>query len=244
MRLGLALRAIADLVMPRFCAVCGEKLILKEEHICTFCKADMPLCRFEGMRENPMAQKYNELISKSADYQPYGYAASLFYYIDDYRKIPQAVKYRRNFALGRYYGAMLGEKMAESPLWADVDIVIPVPLHWTRRWRRGYNQAEVIVRGISKNVRTDILRRVRRTKTQVHLHRDDRYANVRTAFSANPQKLKEPLRHILLVDDVFTTGATLCACEHAIRTALVEAVGAEKAAKVRISIATLACVRH
>ena len=202
--------------------------------------------------------------------QPYSYAAALFYYRGDspYSRIPQALKYGRNFEAGRHFARMLGRELADSPLFADVDAVIPVPLHWLRRWRRGYNQAEVIARGIAEGfaegfaadsdstrsvipVLTGVLRRVRRTRTQTRLDAAGRYGNVRSAFVADCRCLASKLAaavspdlpgHLLLVDDVFTTGATLLACERALRAGLAAAFGPETSSSVRISLAALAYV--
>ena len=191
------------------------------------------------------------------DYQPFSYAAALFYYRGDspYSLIPQALKYDRNFGAGRHFARMLGRELAASALFFDVDALIPVPLHWIRRWRRGYNQAEVISRGIAEelgvSVLTRVLKRVRRTRTQTRLDAGGRYANVHSAFVADGKALastKIPADragrppHLLLVDDVFTTGATLLACERALRRALTETLGPEAASRVRISVATLAYV--
>ena len=185
-------------------------------------------------------------------YQPYSYAAALFYYRGDspYSLIPQALKYGRNFSAGRFFAQMLGRELAASELFADVDAIIPVPLHWMRRWRRGYNQAEVIATGITEElgealsrkipVLTKVLKRVRRTRTQTRLHHDGRYENVKSAFAADGRALAKALSfrtdnplHLLLVDDVFTTGSTLLACERALRQILHNA---------RISVATLSYV--
>ena len=127
-----------------------------------------------------------------------------------------------------------------------MDVVIPVPLHWTRRWRRGYNQAEVIARELADvlgaDLRTDILRRVRRTRSQVRLPLAAKAANVRGAFSFRPLPAGSPEKphnlratvHILLVDDTFTTGSTLNACRAVLRQAF--------PLPTRISVATLAYV--
>ena len=247
--------AVADLVMPRVCVVCGRNLILKEKHICTACEADLPLTHFSLIRDNPMAQSFNALIQREIDAkeesapEPFSYAAALIFYSSGspYKNIPRALKYHRNFGAGRHFAAMLGRELATSPLFSDVDLVIPVPLHAARRWSRGYNQAEVIAREVARamaearktpgpKINTAILRRVSRTRTQTRLGKDLRYANVRTAFTAKAPA--ERPRHILLVDDVFTTGATLCASERALRNALDAAFG--PGGSIRISAATLA----
>ena len=143
---------------------------------------------------------------------------------------------------------MLGEKIARSEFYDDVDIIIPVPLHWRRRWKRGYNQAEIIAKGISEAacipIRSDILKRTRHTRTQVSLDIPQKTANVTGAFSisrsfqkrcaSNTGENIEDIRHILLVDDVFTTGSTLTACFTALRSVFPPSV--------RISVATLGFV--
>ena len=245
-----ALLAMADLAMPRVCVVCGRALLLRERHICTLCGAGLPLTYFARQRDNPMALAFNSMIQKEIDLaeqpacEPFSYAAALIFYSGSslYKNIPRRLKYGRDFGEGRYFARLLGRELAGSPLFSDVDKVIPVPLHPLRRWRRGYNQAEVIAKGLVEGfgeaghgapaMEKGLLRRVRKTMTQTKLHRSQRYANVRSAFTARAPA--EVPRHVLLVDDVFTTGATLCACERALRAVLGK--------DVRISAATLAYV--
>lgn len=159
---------------------------------------------------------------------------------------------------------MLGRRLAAAPPFADVDLVIPVPLHWTRRWRRGYNQAEILAKAVAeamtKNVIsgmtgnpavcwTDLLVRTRRTRTQTRLNVEQKARNVEAAFrvperfawglrvnrlgtGTTPRSILASARHILLIDDTFTTGATLYACYAALRPYT----------SARISVATLAAV--
>lgn len=265
--------AIADLLMPRTCLACGAELGPEEEHLCESCWKDLPRTRYWKLRENPMAESFNALIQRNMGenvrYQPYGYAAALYLYKGGYREISKALKYRRNFAAGRCFGRLLGKTLAETEFFRDVDLVVPIPLHWTRRWQRGYNQAAVIAREVAACLGcpcdTRLLKRTRHTRTQTHLNAEGRAANVAGAFQVNLRgwgKLSGKMaksgeddgvseglrfRHCLLIDDVFTTGATAASCERAIRETLRTATpgrNSNNARRVRISIATLACVER
>ena len=150
-----------------------------------------------------------------------------------------AIKYNGNISAGRYFGKMLGRRLARSELYKDVDMVIPVPLHWTRRWKRGYNQAEVLASGVAEifkiPLKADILKRRRRTQTQTKMSIENKSRNVSGAFSISDEYIPQrDIRHILLIDDVFTTGSTLMACFTALRSVFPPGV--------RISVATLGFV--
>lgn len=250
----------------------------------------MPLTHSWSLVRNPMAEHFNALIERMENenpsldfcegdlpdgllereaedppkscYEHYVYAAALFNFVKDggYRNITYRLKYSRDIREGRFFAAMLGERVATAEWLSDVDTVVPVPLHWTRRLRRGYNQAEVIASEVAKalgaRLRTDILKRRRRTSTQTKLGIEEKARNVSGAFAVsrkfrrrfhNPEILNSAssngasgerntlnVRHILLVDDVFTTGSTLYNCWRPLHDFF--------GPQVRISIATLGVV--
>ena len=280
--------ALGDLMMPRACLACGRRLGMRERHLCLSCAADVPYTRFWLAPHNPLADRFNAVLERHRGTEPmdYAYAAALLYYKGAYRAIPRALKYQGDLAAGRHYGALLGRRLAAAPHFADIDLVIPVPLHWTRLRSRGYNQAEILARalsdafraapstviqgapstvipgtpstvipGLTRNlpeVRTDLLVRARRTRTQTRVSVDQKARNVASAFQVperfslwarivstlkgdvpeSPASVLASARHVLLVDDTFTTGATLYACYAALRPFTT----------ARISIATLAAV--
>ena len=233
-------RALADLLMPRLCIVCGRPLNLKEEFICLGCEMDFPYTRFWESTHNAMADEFNaRIVVPEGVRERYCYAAALFFYDSEsgYRNIPGQLKYNFRIAQGRFFARRLGEAMAGAEHFGDVDAVVPVPLHWTRRWKRGYNQAAVIAaeiaRALDAPLRPDVLSKPRRRASQVSSDARQRASNIRGAFKAN---VPEGIRHILVVDDTFTTGSTLAACYAALR--------ASAPGGVRISVATLAFVRN
>ncbi len=235
------IRELTDLLMPRECLVCGRQLGAQERHLCIWCAADLPETHYWELPHNPMADQFNALLERQrADKEAmqYAYATALLFYHHEnpYKLIPRALKYEGNIAVGAFFAARLGANMARQAHFADIDTVLPVPLHWWRKWRRGYNQAEVIAAELAKALHAQLrpgdLIRVRRTRSQTRLDAEARMKNVQGVFAL---RHAFPARHVLLVDDTFTTGATLAACYNAVRSAL--------GPSVRISIATLAVVR-
>lgn len=236
-----SLSALADLVLPRVCVVCGRGLLPCEKHICLSCLADLPETHFASMGHNPMADKFNARIAGDT-HEPYAYAAALFHYSPDspYSHITRELKYNRNFSEGKHFARMLGKRLAESSLFADISLITPVPLHWTRKWTRGYNQAEIIARELGKALdvpcRTDLLQRCRRTRSQTGISGEAKADNVAGAFMATKKAAsvlaEAGSAHILLADDVFTSGSTAGECFRALR--------AVSGPDVRISVASLA----
>lgn len=241
--------AAVDVLLPRVCIVCGRRLNLNEKYLCLHCISDLPITRFWVLEHNPMADRFNELIQKklekseysTSSREHYALAAALVFYDSDgeYRHIPYQIKYHGNISAGRFFGKLLAERLQEAEWFSDADTIIPVPLHWRRKWKRGYNQAEIIAdtiaRHLDASLRTDILKRSRHTETQTKLGLSDKEKNVSGAFVINDKCSDiSGINHILLVDDVFTTGSTALACFIALRAVFPPSV--------RISVATLGFV--
>lgn len=224
-------RLLFDLCFPKVCAVCGRTLNYHEQHFCLECYADMPLTYFWSVADNPAERVFWGRCKVERVY-------SLFYYTENWRKPVHLLKYKGNTPIGLYLGEMLGG-MIPLPCESPIDYIVPVPLHWRKKMKRGYNQAQIIARGVQKALATaeilpNLLCRRSFTKTQTAKDRLERWHNVKDAFEPNPKCKRVPPEgsHILLVDDVLTTGASLEACA----SILVEHYGC------RVSIATLAYV--
>lgn len=223
------LKDIFRLFFPPACPVCGDALPEGAAFLCTRCAYDMPLTGFTAKADNHVAERFWGMA-------PVVNACSMFWFRNrsSYRRLVHAFKYYGGWRLAEKMGEWFGRELDEGGLYGDVDIIIPVPLHLLRRLHRGYNQSEYIAEGISRRLCRPVLRgcvvRRRYNRAQVRKTKEQRWKNVEGIFAVRrPDKLAG--KHILLVDDVFTTGATLVSCAEAIARAVPDC---------RISIATLA----
>ncbi|MDD2195868.1 MAG: phosphoribosyltransferase family protein [Bacteroidales bacterium] len=204
------LSGFAHIFYPRVCGVCNTDLIHAEKVICLSCLYKMPLTRFWNDADNPIAQTFWGRVEIEN-------ACAYFFFAkgSKYRPLLHQLKYKGKYEIGVELGLIFGQTLAKSDLYKGIDYTIPVPLHPKKLRIRGYNQAEAIAEGIAKglDIGMDTSHLVRKefTETQTRKSRTERIKNVADAFELkNGSELKG--KHLLLVDDVITTGATIEAC--------------------------------
>ena len=213
--LRLSARGLRDLFFPRRCVVCGRFLKTDEQDVCAPCLEGLPMTYQWDIVQNAAFERLARRFDVEA-------AATLFFFgaESDYRKIIYGIKYGGRRELARRLGFEMGTRLAGNRDFRRCQAVIPVPLHPLRRWTRGYNQAEEIARGVAAALgvppETVLLRRSRYTKTQTRLRGAAKTKNVQGAFRVDPERAEAlraaDVRHVLLVDDVLTSGSTLAAC--------------------------------
>lgn len=195
-----------DLLLPRTCHVCGEVLNKGEKSICTECLANLPRTLYHREDMNPMAQRF-------AGFFPFRRASGHFFYNPDSEisNLIQDFKYRKFPSLACRMGEIMGSELFPTGFLSDVDVIVPIPIFWLKRAMRGYNQSLLLASGLSQVSGIPIdtnLYASRSHKTQTALSHSLRFSNTMGVFRLRD---KETLRgkHILLLDDVCTTGSTL-----------------------------------
>jgi ComF family protein len=226
--LGDLLRGFLQLLYPRLCVACGAELPGPASCFCLRCRLKLEPTNLHLQRENEFTERFWGRLPVEA-------ATALYRF---HRRSPiqhalHGLKYRNRPDIGVLLGRELGQKLRTADGFADADIIVPVPLHPARERTRGYNQSACFARGLGeslvKPVAVNALLRRQNTSSQTRKKRLERFSNVETVFAAASNA---PIKgkHVLLVDDVFTTGATLEACARV----LLEAGAA------RVSMATIA----
>lgn len=213
---------------PRQCPVCGRRLSVTEQGLCSVCLLHMPRTTFQFTPyDNPMAQLFWGLA-------PISRAAAWFYYEphSEHAQLIYKLKYADRPDIGEYLGALMAQEMLMAGYFDGVDILMPVPLSRKRKRQRGYNQSEMVCRGINAvtqiPINTRALSRQHFHQSQTKLMRFQRRENVANMFELRHSQDLEG-KHIMLVDDVCTTGSTLTAC----------ATELNKIPSTRLSILTL-----
>lgn len=202
-----AFKDFVSLIYPRVCINCGNTLISSEEYLCLHCLMDLPKGAF--------ASDDNEVLrSKLLTVSNLGHVFTHLKFQRDgvAQKILHEIKYHGEQALAILIGSLFAKEFAKNLKNSNVDILIPVPLHKAKLKRRGFNQSELIAQGISDYtgipLENDILRRNVDTSTQTKKKKVSRWSNVENVFGLRTNiDLSE--QHVLLIDDVITTGATI-----------------------------------
>jgi ComF family protein len=201
---------LISLLLPELCNGCGRALVTGERNICTGCLFDLPYTDFHLFADNKVAKQFWGRLPFQA------VMAMLFFKKgSSVQTLVHRLKYNGKMELGFHLGQMLGTRLLQSSLYKDIDLIIPVPLHRRRERMRGYNQSKCIADGVGEALNIPVLNgvliKVRSTDSQTRKGRFSRFENLRAVFQVhNPLLVKD--RHILLIDDVITTGATLESC--------------------------------
>ena len=223
------LDSILNLFYPRVCAACGEILLKNEETVCLKCRHTLPFTGYELHADNPLAQTFYGRVKFHAVMACFFFAKT-----GKVQHLIHQLKYKGNKEAGAFLGQQIGETIKNTILFQGIEYLIPVPLHPRREKQRGYNQSLMIARGINEVTGIPIgdkyLIRAIYTDTQTKKSADERHKNVRDIFEVRFAEELEG-KHVLLIDDVLTTGATLESCAHQL----------EGISGITISVATVAC---
>lgn len=198
---------LLSLFYPRLCVACGDALQQNEQHLCLHCMMHLPETNFHKNHDNPLMNIFAGRVKVEE-------VASLLYYKkgNNVQHILHALKYKGQKEIGSFLGEYYGKILALEPRFQSVDCIVPIPLHPKKQQKRGYNQSEWFAKGLSagtgKPYRTDILTRAQFTETQTRKSRFNRWENVKEVFVATEDNAVHGL-HLLVCDDVLTTGATM-----------------------------------
>lgn len=201
---------LLNFFFPDLCVVCKEKLAENEKHLCLNCLINLPKTSNRNEQDNKLEQFF-------AGRFPFERIASFAHFVKggSMQQIIHELKYKNNPQIGEFIGRLCGEELAASAFISTIDYIVPVPLHPKRQKQRGYNQSLEVAKGISQitdiPVNSENLIRTVNNVSQTQNSRFDRWKNVENIFTVtDPDVFKR--KHILLIDDVVTTGSTLESC--------------------------------
>ena len=209
-KLKTAIRNLFGLFYPKICATCTKVLLNYEEILCFSCSVDLPITNFTKIKENKAEKSFYGRVPIMA-------VTSLLYFNKrgKVQKLIHQLKYKNQQQIGQFLGDWLGEEIIESKRFENIDCIIPVPLHPKKLKKRGYNQVITFGESLSKKLKIPLIEnkliRISKSYTQTFKNRFDRWKSVEEIFELSDKDFFEN-KHILLIDDVITTGATLEAC--------------------------------
>ena len=221
------------LIFPQLCILCNKDHVMHTRNpFCFSCRANLPYTNHFKVQKNSATPKFWGKF-------PYVDVACLinFYSYTDVRMMMHRLKYKGRSDIGYQLGLMAGRKAKASEYFKDIDIIVPIPIHDAKLRKRGYNQSTFIGNGIGEvldiAVREDVIIKKFNTESQTQKSRIERVKNVMSSFSLEDKNGIQG-RHVLIVDDVLTTGATIEACANL----LLEARG------VKISVMSICLARN
>lgn len=226
------IQPINHLLFPETCLICQDELSTSSTSICSICSGELLFTHFEKYMEPTDLDKlfWGRVQITST------FSMLFFEKGKSTQKILHALKYQSRPAVGIEFGKMIGEKIKENELFSTVDLIVPVPIHPKKKFVRGYNQSEQLAIGLSKALMVPttnhFIEKINHTDSQTKKGRFARWDNVALNFSL--QQINPATKHILIIDDVITTGATLEALVRSIQ---------EKKPELRISIVSLAITK-
>lgn len=224
-----SIESLVDIIFPRYCKICARALIHQELEICTGCYMNLPITHSWKNSYNPMEKIFSGRVKFH-----HQFALLNFEKKGVTQKLMHQIKYKEEKSLAIYLGSLLGQALIT--LKNEIDLLVPIPLHPKKLKRRGFNQAQLIAEGISKVWETPIsyhlLTKTVDNVSQTTLSRKDKFLNVQDVFTFQSHALTLSNPHIMLVDDVCTTGSTLESCALSLQQSLIN----------KISVATLAVV--
>lgn len=202
-------KSFIDLLFPRCCVVCGKPLMRSEEFLCTSCNMNLPRTNYHLLPDNPIERLFWDKVKLEI-------ATSYYYYYrgGEMRKIIHEMKYAKKKEIGAVMGRQMAAELRPSGFFDGIDLLMPVVLHKKKQRDRGFNQSEWIAKGISAITKLPIemtaVKRVKHVETQTQKTPYQRYENVQHIFELeHPERIKG--KHVLVIDDVLTTGATATA---------------------------------
>jgi len=209
-RLAKIINEINNILLPRVCFGCNTQLFRGERILCAVCRHDVPLTDHNYLEENAVDRIfYGRTPIKKAGafvfFSKNGLIKNLLHWL----------KYKNQEQIGVFFGDWCGAYLKENDQLRNIDVVVPVPLHPKKQRKRGYNQVALFARKIADHIGAtycdDLLIKTKNIKTQTKKGRHRRWESSKDAFELNTSN-KRSFEHVLLVDDVITTGATIESC--------------------------------
>ena len=226
------LNGFLSLIYPNNCIICQNELADQDQLICFFCNSDLHFTHFEKYKESTMAE---ELFWGRIKLE-HVYALLFYEKGNSTQQILFKIKYQEGQQLGVYMGGQLANRLRSKDWLKDVDAILPIPLHSKKEFKRGYNQSLILAKGFAEENSIPIKKALFRKKhhaSQTRKSREEREQNVKGIFGVDGNELKG-LNHVIIIDDVLTTGSTLEEAARAIK---------QFNEKISISLITLAIAK-